>query len=148
MNGGLIPWKRKDWPDLRREFDDAFTKIFGEEASKMMMMKGFSPLMDVIETDTDVVVKAEVPGLEAKDLDITLRGKVLTIKGEKKEEREEKEESRHVSERLFGSFSRSFTLAVEVREDDVKSTFKNGVLTLTLPKAEHEQKKSVKINVE
>jgi HSP20 family protein len=101
--------------------------------------------MDVDETDTDLVVKAEIPGMDATQIDVSISSGTLTIKGEKKEEREEKEEGRHSIERSFGSFSRSFRLPFPVDEDNIKASYKHGVLTVTLPKIEPAVKKSIQV---
>ena len=91
--------------------------------------------MDISETKGHVVVKAELPGLEAKDINVSISGDILTIKGEKEKEEEEKDEHYHYCERYCGLFHRSFRLPVAVQSDKVEETFKNGVLKITLPKA-------------
>jgi HSP20 family protein len=93
------------------------------------------------------VVKAEVPGLEPKDIDISLTGGVLTIKGEKKQEKEEKDENYHRIERSYGTFTRSVRVPQEVQSDKIEATYKNGVLKITLPKSEEAKKKEIKIKV-
>jgi HSP20 family protein len=93
-------------------------------------------------------VKAEVPGMDAKDISISLTGDVLTIKGEKKQEKEEKEEDYHVVERCYGSFSRSIRLPAEVESGKVEASYKHGILRITLPKSEKVKAKEVKIKVE
>jgi HSP20 family protein len=102
----------------------------------------------VAETKNDVVVKAEVPGMDPKDIDISLSNGVLTIKGEKKQEREEKEENYHLLERSYGSFTRSVQLPGEVQSDKISASYRNGVLKVTLPKSEEAKKKEIKIKVE
>jgi HSP20 family protein len=147
MAGPLLPWKRPAWvPDLQQELSDLMSKFFGDEAGGEWLPP--SPAVDISETEKEIVVKAEIPGIDPGDLDVSLSGDVLTIRGEKKQDKVEKEEGRHRVERVFGSFSRSFTLPVPVQEDEIQAGYKNGLLTLTLPKAESAQKKSIKINVE
>jgi len=153
----LIPWRWKEGqstPDnalteFRKEVDDLFTQFFGNAgwSPGSYFSKGFTPAFDVSETDEDIVVKAELPGVEPKEIEVNLTGTTLTVKGEKKEEREEKTENMHRIERSFGSFSRSVTLPCEVKEDLVEASFKNGVLNLKLPKAESTKKRSIKIDV-
>ncbi len=144
-------WRGKDWfpatgpKDLKNEIDDLFNRFFGEGDKPPMMGGPFSPAMDVDETDTDLVVKAEIPGMDATQIDVSISSGTLTIKGEKKEEREEKEEGRHSIERSFGSFSRSFRLPFPVDEDNIKASYKHGVLTVTLPKIEPAVKKSIQV---
>ncbi len=106
------------------------------------------PALDVSETKNDIVVKTEVPGLDPKEIDISLSDGILTIRGEKKQEKEEKEENYHLIERSFGTFSRSIRLPREVQSDKINATYKNGVLKVTLPKSEEAKKKEIKIKVE
>jgi HSP20 family protein len=105
------------------------------------------PVADVVEGERDYRVTAELPGLSEKDIEISLAGDTLTVKGEKKEEREEKAESRYVSERRFGSFQRSFQLPEDADPEKIEAGFKNGVLTITLPKRPGAQVKRRKIEV-
>jgi len=102
----------------------------------------------VAETKNDIVVKAEMPGLDPKDIDISLSDGLLTIKGEKKQEREEKEENYHLVERSYGSFARSVRLPGEIQSDKISASYKNGVLKVTLPKSEAAKKKEIKIKVQ
>jgi HSP20 family protein len=99
-----------------------------------------SPRIDISEKDDEVVVSAELPGLDEKDVEVTLTDNVLLIRGEKKLEREEKERGYTYTERSYGSFERRIPLDVEVLSDKVSATFKNGVLTVRLPKSPEAQK--------
>ena len=101
--------------------------------------------MDVKESADQVVVKAEVPGMDAKDINISVTGEVLTIKGEKKSEREEKEENYHLVERSYGSFSRSLKLPAAVDLDKIEAKYDKGVLTVTCPKKEEVKPKAIEI---
>jgi|SRR5579859_52806 len=102
--------------------------------------------VDMFETDDHLVVRASVPGIKPENLDITVQGETLTIKGELKEEQEEKQQGRyHVRERRQGAFSRTLTLPFPIQSDKVEATFDNGVLTLTLPKAEELKPRSIKV---
>jgi HSP20 family protein len=103
------------------------------------------PAIDVSETPKQIVVKAEIPGMEAKDMDISLNGRVLTLKGEKKSEQEEKEENYHRVERRYGAFSRSFELPTDVDANKVKASYKDGVLKLSLPKTKEQSVKKIEI---
>jgi HSP20 family protein len=134
--------------DLRREFDDMLTRFFGEQPEPPKAFTAGFPAMDVSETDKDIIIKAELPGMGPDDLDVSLNKGVLTIKGEKKEEREANEKGRHTVERVFGGFLRSVTLPAEVQEEKITAKFKNGVLCLTMPKIEEAQKNTIKIDVE
>ena len=94
----------------------------------------FTPRIDVLDTDKEVRVSAELPGMDGKDIELSLTGEVLTIKGEKKEEKEEKGKDYYRSERSYGSFVRTVPLPVEVDTTKVEASFKKGVLTVTMPK--------------
>ena len=89
-----------------------------------------------------------MPGLDPKDIDISLSDGLLTIKGEKKQEREEKEENYHLAERSYGSFARSIRLPGEIQSDKIGASYKNGVLKVTLPKSEEAKKKEIKIKLQ
>jgi HSP20 family protein len=129
--------------------DELFDRFFSEPWWMPERYFGgtFSPAFDISETDDEILVKAELPGVDPKDVDVNLTGNELTIKGEKKEEREEKGESIHTMERRFGCFCRSFSLPCDVQQDKIEAKYKDGILNLKLPKAESAKKKSLKIEV-
>ena len=133
---------------FRQEMDRLFERFFGELPSLELPRMARAPRLDMSETKDSLVVKAEIPGLEAKDLDISVSGNTLTIKGEKKQGKEEKDEHRHLIERSYGAFSRMVELTAPVAADKIKATFKNGVLTITLPKTEEAKRKAIPIKVE
>jgi HSP20 family protein len=126
--------------DLVRRFsgEAAFPKPFGEE---------WLPAVDISETEDKLVIKAEMPGLDGKDVDVSISADVLTIKGEKKKEKEEKDEHYHCVETYSGSFQRSFRLPHNVQTGKIEATFDKGVLKITLPKTEEAKKKEIKIKV-
>ncbi len=101
--------------------------------------------VDMFETDDHLVVKASVPGVKPENLNVTVQGETLTIKGEIKEEQEKKEGQYHYRERRQGAFSRSLTLPFPIQSEKVEATFENGVLTLTLPKAEEVKPRPIKV---
>jgi HSP20 family protein len=103
--------------------------------------------VDISETEDKLLIKAELPGLEANDVNVSISGDLLTIKGEKKEEEEEKDEHHHYKERYAGSFHRSFRLPVNVQADKVEAAFDKGVLNVTLPKVEEAKKKEIEVKV-
>ena len=143
----LIP--RRHWRDmdvLRRGMDSLWDRFTGERPTEWLRGE-WVPSLDVSETKDKVVVKAEAPGIDPKEIDISLSNGILTLKGEKKKEREEKDESYHLIERSYGSFSRSVRLPAEVQEDQVKASYKDGILTITLPKTERARERSIKIEV-
>ena len=106
-----------------------------------------SPAVDVVETDKSYEITAEMPGMDQKNIEVNVANGGITIKGEKKEETEEKKKDYYVSERRYGSFERHFTLPEGVDADKIAATFKNGVLTLTLPKTAEAQKPAKKIEI-
>ncbi|TCT07220.1 heat shock protein Hsp20 [Tepidamorphus gemmatus] len=108
---------------------------------------GASPNVEIHETDTGLEVSAELPGVDEKDVEVTLSENVLTIKGEKRSEHEEKQNGRVFSERSYGSFQRSFALPFEVDASKVTATFDKGVLKVALPKSPEQEKKTRRIEV-
>jgi HSP20 family protein len=128
----LAPWAG----DLRREMD-RFLDRYAEPAwEPFATMTGgaWAPMLDVAETKDTMMVTAELPGVEAKDIGIELTGDLLTLKGEKEKRTEEKEERYHRVERTYGAFLRSVRLPMAVDGSKITATFKNGVLVVTLPK--------------
>ncbi|MGQ9920784.1 MAG: Hsp20/alpha crystallin family protein [Desulfobacca sp.] len=146
----IMEWKPfREITRLRSEMDRLWDDYFGSGRKGLRPTEGtWLPSVDVSETADKVVVKAEVPGMDAKDIDISLSGDLLTIKGEKKTEREEKEENYHLVERSYGSFSRSLRLPVAVDADKIEATYKQGVLTITCPKKEEAKAKLIEIKAE
>ncbi len=142
----LVPWRPfRELGTLRREMDNLWNQFFGETSMPSVFSQEWAPMVDVSETKDNVVVKAEIPGMEAKDMDVSVSGDVLTIKGQKKTEEEKKDEHYHYRERYSGSFQRSFRLPVAVKTEKADAAFKDGVLTITIPKAEEAKKKEIKI---
>ena len=105
------------------------------------------PAVDVTEDDKTYKVAAELPGLDEKDIEVSVTGDVLTLKGEKRQEKEEKDKNWYVSERAYGSFQRAFSLPQGVDRDKIAAEFAKGVLTVTLPKSAETQKQQKKIEV-
>lgn len=108
---------------------------------------GKVPAVDVADTASGYEVTAELPGLDEKNIEVKISDGTLTIKGEKKEEKEEKKRDYYLSERHYGSFQRSFSVPDGVDAEKIEATFKNGVLTVTLPKTAEAQKKQKKIEI-
>jgi len=105
----------------------------------------WQPAFDISESDEGIIVKAELPGMNVKDIDITLTDGLLTIKGQRKVEKEDQGDSYRRIERRFGSFSRSFNLGAEVKADAIDASYRDGILTVTLPKAEETKAKRVEV---
>ena len=106
------------------------------------------PSIDVYEEKDSVVVKAELPGMTKEDIEVNLEGENLTIKGEKKEDTEVKEDNYYRRERSYGSFLRTVALPSEVKQDEVKASFKDGILEIRMPKTEAAKKKSVSVKID
>jgi HSP20 family protein len=125
---------------MDRLFDDAFTRPIS------LRDGGWSaPAVDMYQTDDEVVVKAALPGFNADDVQINVTGEVLTIRGELKHEEEKKEKAWHIREQRWGSFERSVALPTDVVADRANADFANGILTITLPKAEEVKPKTITV---
>jgi HSP20 family protein len=145
---GLTHWDR----DMERMMEDFFgrrwrpwwpERWFKGEGAELI-----APALDLYEEKDDIVVKAEIPGIDKNNIEVNLADHTLTIKGEKKKEEETKEENYYRSERSYGAFLRTIELPKEVHADKVKATFKNGVLEVRLPKTEEAKAKEVKVKVD
>ncbi len=122
-----------------RFFDDwGLTSVFGED-------KEWMPAFDISENDKGYVVTAELPGIDIKDVDMTVSEGILTVKGEKKHEKEENTEGYHRVERRYGSFERSFRIPGKIETDKIDASYKDGVLKVLLPKAEGTETKKIEI---
>lgn len=150
------PAEFETWPmlssfqrDLNRMFEDFFPGIGVEPWTRLERKTAtFMPKVDVVESPEEMTVTAELPGIDEKDIEITLTKDFLVIKGEKKQEQEKKEEKgRYYYERSYGAFERVVPLTAEVDEDKVDASFKKGVLTLKLPKTVEAKKNVKKISV-
>ena len=117
------------------------------EGESPLSTASFVPAVDIYEDEKKVMLKLEVPGLEQKDLDVSVENNTLTVKGERKFEKEEKEENFHRIERRYGSFFRAFTLPTTVNTEDIHASYNAGVLKLELAKKPEAQPKQIKINV-
>lgn len=140
----LIRWEpAREMMSLReamdRLFDDAFTR-------PLSLRDGWSvPAIDMYQTDDEIVVKAALPGIKADEVQINVTGDVLTLKGEVKQNEEKKERAWHIREQRYGSFERSVALPTEVVADKAKAEFENGILTITLPKADEVKPRTITV---
>lgn len=137
----LIPRRRREIAArrdpllaFRREMDEVFDRFFGSGDLSLWPPDSFAPSIDVSETDDEIRVTAELPGVDEKDIDISVSNEALVIKGEKKQEKEEKDGGRHYVERSYGAFERDIQLPCEVDADKAAARYSRGVLTITLPK--------------
>ncbi|MBD2078382.1 Hsp20/alpha crystallin family protein [Leptolyngbya sp. FACHB-17] len=149
----LIHWQPlKELEALRHQMNQVFDAWLhpDPEARSLSPIDGmaWTPAIELHETDTDVVLKAEVPGIEAKDLDVQVSEHTISISGHHQEETRTEEKGVFRSELRYGQFQRLIPLPTPVQYDQVKADFKNGILTLTLPKIESARKPVVKVNLE
>jgi HSP20 family protein len=127
---------------MNRLFDDTGR---GWRADEPAATTSWSPSVDIFETEGEIIVKAELPGLERKDIVLHLENNVLTLRGERKFEKETKEENYHRIERSYGNFSRSFSIPATVDDEKIRADYKDGVLKIALPKKEQAKPKQIKI---
>ncbi|HLO18215.1 MAG TPA: Hsp20/alpha crystallin family protein [Anaerolineales bacterium] len=125
---------------MDRLFDDAFTRPINLRDGG-----GSAPAIDMYQTDDEVVVKAALPGFKANEVQINVTGDVLTLRGEMKHEEEQKDKAWHIREHRWSSFERSIALPTEVMADKANADFENGILTITLPKAEEVKPKTITV---
>ncbi len=151
-----LPVRRGAYDPFRgfqRDMNSLFEDFLGEfpiekyGMGRDLAASNFSPLMDVSENDKEVLISAELPGMEEKDITVEIEDSVMTIRGEKKEEHEEKGRNWYRREQSYGSFNRSIILPADVDDKKAKAQFKKGVLTVTVPKTEekHEKRKTIAI---
>jgi HSP20 family protein len=127
---------------INRLFNDALERT-GQESN----LTAWAPAVDIYENAHELVVKADLPDIDPKDLDIRVENNILTIRGERKFEKKVNEDNYLRVERAYGAFSRSFALANTVNPDGIKAEYQNGVLTLVIPKREEAKPKQIKVNV-
>jgi HSP20 family protein len=131
---------------INRLFADAFPR--SAEPDDEMSLSAWRPAVDIFETDTALVLKAELPGIRKEDVTVEVKENVLTIKGERIREDAVSEENYYRQERYFGTFSRSFSLRYPVNPEKIKAKFKDGILEVEVPKPEEEKPKQVTVDVE
>jgi HSP20 family protein len=131
--------------DMNRIFDQFFLRDMLPDDS--FFSRDWTPAVDVIEKNDGYIIKAELPGMSKDDVKITLENNLLTIRGERKNELNDKEGNAHRIERRYGAFERSFTIPGTIKANDVDAQYKDGILTLTLPKQEEEKPKLINVTV-
>lgn len=132
MMRALAPWRGME--TLRQEMERVFDRFFEPRWDEFEAVGAWAPKLDFSETKDAFVVKAEVPGVEQKDISVSIQDQMLTIRGEKHKEKEEKDEKYHRVERSWGAFARTIALPAGVDTGKVDATFKDGVLSVKLPK--------------
>jgi HSP20 family protein len=151
----LTRWQRPEgatWPvfggltNLRDEIDRLFEAPLAELTRTSPLLSGWSPALDIFEEKDNVVVKAELPGMKKEQIEVSLHDGSLSISGERKSEGDHTEAEVYRAERFVGRFQRTVTLPMQVAGDKVKAQYKDGVLTITLPKAEEAKPKQIDVN--
>ncbi len=151
MRFGLTPWRpsvasRWDPFDDMKRMQERLNSMFGEEGrAKMMDTDTLSPLVDIKEKDNDIVVTTDIPGVDKKDVDIDIRDNTVWISANTHKESEEEKEGYLMRERTYSRFARAFSLPSAVKEDEASAKLEDGVLTITMPKAEIEEKRRIMI---
>jgi len=146
---GLIPWRPfTGLEEMERRFDDILGRSFYPTIWRRLPMieMGWVPAIEVFEKEDKFVVKAELPGMKEEDIDVSVVGDTLTIKGERKAESEVKEEDYYCCERSYGSFSRSLAVPTNVDAKKIEATFEDGVLEVNLPKAPEVKPKKITVS--
>ncbi len=147
----VTPWNpitdmAEEIVNMQREIDRMFDRFHGGVSAEHAV-EGWSPAVDIVEEDQQFVVHADLPGVNKNDVKITVENNQLTIRGEKKQEEIKEGKNYHRVERCYGSFYRSFTLPSSALSNKIEASFTDGVLTLTIPKAEEAKPKSIEVKV-
>ena len=132
---------------MRRIFEEAFRANRGAGSEEDYALAAWAPAVDIFEQDGNIVLKAELPGIDPKDVDVRVENNVLTLRGERKLDSDVKKEGYHRVERAYGTFGRSFTLPTVIDTEKIKAEYKDGVLRVALPKREEAKAKQISITV-
>jgi HSP20 family protein len=132
--------------DLLEDWQHEMNRLFNRSLLKNKL-DAFEPEVDVMDEKDHYLVKVDLPGIKKEEMNIKIEGRMLTLKGERKEEKETKEKNYYASERFYGAFTRMIAMPTDVRADQVKATYKDGVLEISLPKAEGAKAKEVTVEV-
>jgi len=145
----IIPWRPfgGELSSLRQEMDRLWDRFVSESPLARRITGEWWPTVDVSETKDNFMIKAELPGMDEKDVNVTISGDVLIIKSEKKKEEEENDEHHYRAERYYDSFQRSFQLPGSIKADKIEADFDKGILKVTLPKVEEAKKKEITVKV-
>lgn len=145
----LVRWSPlRDLVGMQSEMNRLFDDFFTRSSENVDQPNVWSPMVDISESNNEVLVIAELPGLQKEDVKINLQDNVLSLEGEKTQETEEKGKCFHRLERGYGKFERSFVLPTAVKSDKVKASFKDGVLEIKLPKADEAKPRQIDISVQ
>ena len=144
----LVRWQPRELFSLRRDFDRLFEDLWSnDEGATNGRETTWRPSVDIRETDQEFLIHADLPGIRQEDLEITVTDGRLTIKGQRHQEKESKEGGLHRVERAYGTFTRTFDLPAAVDTGAVAAAYRDGVLTVTVPKAEEAKPKQIEVKV-
>jgi HSP20 family protein len=141
----IKPYRRPG--SIRNEIDNLLHEFFGGPIHTGPLVGEWLPPADITETEDKVFVKAELPGMEEKDINLSICGNLLTIRGEKKHLKEEKDENHYLGDRYYGSFHRTLQLPADIDQEKAEASFTKGVLKISVPKVEEAKRKKIEINV-
>jgi HSP20 family protein len=152
----LMRWRDRGWPfreleEFRDDIDRLFDRTFSRRAParrEVPTVRSWAPTVDMFDRENEVVVRAEVPGMSKEDIDISVLGNTLTISGERKSEEEVKEDDYYYCERSYGRFQRNIALPQGVGAEDIKASYKDGVLEVVLPKKEEAKSKKIEVAID
>ncbi|MCD6204805.1 MAG: Hsp20/alpha crystallin family protein [Candidatus Marinimicrobia bacterium] len=142
----LVKWTPRTTLNLRNEFDRLFDSFFNTEEEETSLA-AFSPSVDIMEKEKEFLITAELPGIKKDDIKMNIRDNVLTVSGEKKQEKKTEKDNFHRTERVYGSFQRSFRLPDSADQENISAEFKDGVLSVTIPKLKESISKSIDIKI-
>jgi HSP20 family protein len=148
---GILPWQRKKdgrTKELQHKIDSMYDQFFGPNFLPSTYLFGdgnWDPRLDISEGRKDITVKVEIPGIEARDFDVSIDGRRLTISGEKKQEQKEKEETYYRVERSYGYFKRTIELPAEVDPNKVDASYRRGILKIKLRKSKESKTKKIRV---
>jgi HSP20 family protein len=147
----LVPYRKSEtpsrvFPEVSRLFEDFFNDM-PFMASLSPRTEGWVPAVDILEKDGNLILRAELPGMNEKDIDVKLEGNILTLKGERRLDTEEKKHNYHRVESFYGSFTRSFTLPDTVDTEKIKADYKNGILSVCIPQRPEVRPREIPVSV-
>lgn len=143
----ITRWTPRTMLGFRNEFDRLFDSFFNPTEEEETFLAAFSPAVDIEERDKDYLITAELPGIKKEDIKMNIKDNLLTISGEKKQEKKTDKNNYHRTERIYGSFQRSFRLPDYADQENISAEFKDGVLNVTIPKLKESISKNIDIKV-
>jgi HSP20 family protein len=148
QNSNLWNWSPvEQLSTLREEINRLFDSPFGELTNRMELFNGWTPALDLYEDKDNLIVKAELPGMKREEIDISVHDGTLTLSGERRYEEKNQDSEPYRSERFFGRFHRTLALPKPVQSDKAKANYREGILTVVLPKTEEAKPKQIEVNV-